>query len=65
MYATATGPSLCPVTTPLSVSTSSLSQATSSTYSPNTITLQCTFQLFDYKAGDHLLLSFTSSTKAK
>ncbi len=64
MYALATGPSLCAVTTPKTISTSSLSQSTALTYSPNTITLQATFQIHDYKAGDHLFLAFTSTGDA-
>lgn len=63
LYSTSnTSPILCPVTTPLNISTSSLIPSQSATYSPNTIELDVSMQFFDYSPGDYLVARFRSSS---
>jgi len=54
-------PSLCAVTTPLQIVTSSLTTTTLQTYSANKIGLDVSLQFFDYAAGDYLIANFRSN----
>lgn len=56
-----TTPSLCAVTTPLPIITSSLATTTLLTYAVNQIILDVSLQFYDYAAGDYLLVNFKSS----
>jgi hypothetical protein len=53
---------VCPVTTGLAITTSSISSSASTTYSPTNLELDMSMQLFDYKAGDYMVLNFKSSS---
>ena len=62
LYASSSStPSLCPVTTPSTILTSSLTTTTLMTYAINKISLDMSFQFYDYAAGDYLLINFKSS----
>ena len=55
-----TTPSLCAVTTPLQILTSSLTTSSLLTYSANKIGVDVSLQFFDYAAGDYLIVNFKS-----
>jgi len=57
-----TSPSLCPVTTPLTILTSSLIPSQQITYSTNSIELDVSLQIYDYAASDYLITRFRSSS---
>ncbi len=55
-----TAPSLCPVTSPLKIVTSSLIPGILTTYSSHDLELDVSLQFFDYAAGDYLTARFRS-----
>ena len=60
--ASSTSPSLCSVTTPLKIVTSSLIPTLLTTYSPINLELDVSLQFFDYNSGDYLVTRFRSSS---
>lgn len=58
---TSVATALCPITTPLAITTSSISPSSLASYQPNTLSLDITMQLYDYKAGDYLIANFKSN----
>lgn len=63
-YAASTNIAICPVTTPLTITTHSLSPTSTLTYQPTNISIDATMQLYNYQAGDYIILSFNSNDTA-